>query len=115
MAVSTDTDLRGEPAADPGLIPAPEAPARRRRLPRSPKVLIGLGTLAVFLVIAVIGPWIAPYNPARSFSTTVSFPQPPSAGHWLGTTQLQQHVLSHLLAARRLTIPLASMAAPSAN
>ena len=115
MAVSTDTDLRGEPAADPGLIPAPEAPARRRRLPRSPKVLIGLGTLAVFLVIAVIGPWIAPYNPARSFSTTVSFPQPPSAGHWLGTTQLQQDVLSQLLAGGRSTILVAFVAGLAAT
>src|SRR5258708_8824110 len=86
MAISASTDLRGGPAADPGLIPAPDAPARRRRLPRSPKVLIGLGTLAVFLVIAVIGPWIAPSNPARSFSTTVSFPQPPSAVPWLRPT-----------------------------
>src|SRR5260370_37021140 len=110
MAISASTDLRGGPAADPGLIPAPDAPARRRRLPRSPKVLIGLGTLAGFLVIAVIGPWIAPYTPARSFSTTVSFPQPPSAGHWLGTPQLQQDPPSQLLEGGRRPLLVASAA-----
>ena len=33
---------------------------RRIRLPRSPKVLTGLGMLAVFLILAIIGPIVAP-------------------------------------------------------
>jgi len=82
----------------------------RLRLPRSPKVLIGLGSLIVFLVLAVIGPWIAPYNPSRTFSTTASFPQPPSAAHLLGTTQQQQDVLSQLLAGGRSTVLVAFVA-----
>jgi peptide/nickel transport system permease protein len=109
MAIGTSTSLGGT-AADPGLLPAPEAPVRRRRLPRSPKVFIGLGTLAVFLVIAVIGPWIAPYDPSRTFSTTASFPLPPSAAHWLGTTQQQQDVFSQLLAGGRSTVLVAFVA-----
>jgi peptide/nickel transport system permease protein len=89
-----------------------DAPASRARLrlPRSPKVLIGLGSLIVFLVLAVIGPWIAPYNPSQTFSTTVSFPQPPSAAHLLGTTQQQQDVLSQLLAGGRSTVLVAFVA-----
>jgi peptide/nickel transport system permease protein len=63
-----------------------------------------------FLVIAVIGPWIAPYDPDRSFSTTASFPQPPSAAHLLGTTQQQQDVLSQLLAGGRSTVLVAFVA-----
>jgi peptide/nickel transport system permease protein len=108
MAIGTSTDLGGP--AGPGLLPVPDAPVRRRRLPRSPKVLIGLGALAVFLIIAVIGPWIAPYSPSQTFSTTASFPQAPSAAHWLGTTQLQQDVLSQLLAGGRSTILVAFVA-----
>jgi peptide/nickel transport system permease protein len=110
MAVGTSTDLGGRPAADPRLTSAPQAPARRWRLPRSPKVLIGLGTLAVFLIIAAIGPWIAPYDPSQTFSTTASFPLPPSAAHWLGTTQQQQDVLSQLLAGGRSTVLVAFVA-----
>ena len=69
---------------------------RRLRLPRSPKVLIGLGLLIIFLIIAVIGPLIAPYNPSADLAASGT-PQPPSAVHWLGTTQTQQDVLSQLL------------------
>jgi peptide/nickel transport system permease protein len=110
MAVGTSTDLGGRPAADPGLTAASPIRTRRWRLPRSPKVLIGLGALAVFLIVAVIGPWIAPYDPSRTFSSTASFPLPPSAAHWLGTTQQQQDVFSQLLAGGRSTVLVAFVA-----
>jgi peptide/nickel transport system permease protein len=111
MAIGTSTDLGSSPAAGPGLVPA-AGPARqpRLRLPRSPKVLIGLAGMIGFLTLAVIGPWIAPYDPDRSFSTTASFPQPPSAAHLLGTTQQQQDVLSQLLAGGRSTVLVAFVA-----
>jgi len=111
MAIGTSTDLGSGPAAGPGLVPA-AGPARqpRLRLPRSPKVLIGLAGMIGFLTLAVIGPWIAPYDPDRSFSTTASFPQPPSAAHLLGTTQQQQDVLSQLLAGGRSTVLVAFVA-----
>jgi len=110
MAIGSSTDLDSAQAADL-LEMVPGAPAGRRlQLPRSPKVLIGLGGLIAFLVLAVIGPWIAPYGPAQVFSTTVSFPQPPSAAHWLGTTQQQQDVFSQLLAGGRSTILVAFVA-----
>jgi hypothetical protein len=48
MAIGTSTGLGSAPADESGLLPAPAAPGRgpRFRLPRSPKVLIGLGLLA---------------------------------------------------------------------
>ena len=118
MAISAGTDLSGSPAAEPGLVGVPGAPAapgapggqQRMRLPRSPKVLIGLGMLVAFLLLAVIGPWIAPYDPGRSFSATASFPLPPSAAHLLGTTQQQQDVFSQLLAGGRSTVLVAFIA-----
>jgi peptide/nickel transport system permease protein len=112
MAIGTSTGLGSAPAGESGLLRAPDAAGRRPRLqlPRSPKVLIGLGMLAVFLIVAVIGPWMAPYDPGRSFSATASFPQAPSAAHWLGTTQQQQDVLSQLLAGGRSTVLVAFVA-----
>ncbi len=77
------------PAAAPGR-------ARAMRLPGSPKIIIGLGMLAFFVVWAVAGPFVAPYSPDRNFANA-PVPLPPSGAHWLGTTQLQQDVLSQLL------------------
>ena len=65
-----------------------------RRLLRSPKIVIGLCLSGVFGLLAIFGPLLAPYNPNTSVSTTVSIAQPPSAAHLLGTTQVQQDVLS---------------------
>jgi peptide/nickel transport system permease protein len=80
------------------------------RLPRSAKVLTGLGMLLFFLVLAIVGPSLAPDNPAASAVTNVALPQPPSAAHWLGTTQQQQDVLSQLLTGGRSTILVAFVA-----
>jgi peptide/nickel transport system permease protein len=96
--------------ATPLLPQAAPGRSRRVRLPRSPKILIGLGTLLGFIVIAIIGPWIAPFDPSASLSTTNGVPQPPSAAHWLGTTQVQQDVFSQLLAGGRSTVLVAFLA-----
>jgi peptide/nickel transport system permease protein len=112
MALSTSTGLGAAPEPEAAAGPAAPAPGRRPRLrlPRSPKVLTGLGLLALFLVVAVFGSTMAPYSPDRSFSATASFPLPPSAAHLLGTTQQQQDVLSQLLAGGRSTILVAFVA-----
>ena len=49
-------------------------------------------------LIAIIGPWIAPYDPdARSDDLL----QPPSGEHWFGTTHLGQDVFSQILVGTR--------------
>jgi peptide/nickel transport system permease protein len=80
---------------------------RALRIPRSPKVLLGVGILGFFLIMTVIGPWIAPDNP----SATDFLPNTgPSAHHWLGTTSLGQDILSQLLVGARATIVVALLA-----
>jgi peptide/nickel transport system permease protein len=81
--------------------------ARRARLPRSPKIIIGLILMLGFLILAIVGPILAPFDPGASLSTTNGVPQPPSGAHWLGTTQVQQDVFSQLLAGGRSTILVA--------
>src|SRR5689334_20502748 len=83
---------------------------RMLQFPRSLKIRIGLGLALVFTILAIIGPWIAPFDPGKSLSTTSGMPQPPSGSHWLGTTQVQQDVLSQLLAGGRSTILVALIA-----
>jgi peptide/nickel transport system permease protein len=82
-----------------GDYPAPAAaPGRRRalRLPRSPKILTGLGMLAFFVLLAIFGPLVRPYSPDQTFANA-PVPLAPSSAHWLGTTQVQQDVFSQLL------------------
>jgi peptide/nickel transport system permease protein len=114
MSASTGaaTGAVGLAPAPAGGLPDPALPVRARRLslPRSPKILVGLAMVIVFVLFAIIGPWIAPYDPSASLSTTVGVPQPPSAAHWLGTTNLQQDVFSQLLAGGRSTILVAFLA-----
>jgi peptide/nickel transport system permease protein len=104
MALAIGIDPAGPSGNQPPPLPVIGRRGRRLQLPRSMKVRIGLGLTLGFIVLAVIGPWIAPDNPNTSLSTTIGIPQPPSAAHLLGTTQVQQDVLSQLLAGGRSTI-----------
>jgi peptide/nickel transport system permease protein len=87
-----------------GAMAQPEAarPARskrrRFRFVSNAKAATGLVLLGVYLLFAVIGPWIAPYDPDARGDQLVA---PPSAQHWLGTTHLGQDVLSQLLVGTR--------------
>jgi peptide/nickel transport system permease protein len=78
----------------------PAAAATRRRLVflRNGKCVTGLAILAVFAVLAVIGSWIAPYDPS---ATSRDILQPPSAAHWLGTSHTGQDVFSQILVGAR--------------
>src|SRR5688572_12910426 len=75
-----------------------KAKRRRLRFVANGKAATGLVILAFYALIAVIGPWIAPYDPDQRSS---QLQQPPSAEHWLGTTHLGQDVLSQLLVGTR--------------
>jgi peptide/nickel transport system permease protein len=77
------------------------------RLPRSPKVLLGLFIVGFFLILMIIGPWIAPYNPsATNFLPNTA----PSAAHWFGTTSLGQDIFSQLLVGARASMVVALIA-----
>jgi peptide/nickel transport system permease protein len=109
------TGSLGAGSSQPVLLPKYGRSGRNRRnrmlqLPRSLKIRIGLGMALVFTILAIIGPWIAPFDPSKSLSTNSGVPQPPSAAHWLGTTQVQQDVLSQLLTGGRSTILVALVA-----
>jgi peptide/nickel transport system permease protein len=100
-------------------------------LPRSGKVIAGLVILAPFVVVSIIGRWIAPYSPnATDLQNWVQhvpvpgtgpgtgvatqfYPLPlaPSAAHWLGTTVFAQDVLSQLLVSTQATLFVGLLAA----
>jgi oligopeptide/dipeptide ABC transporter ATP-binding protein len=73
----------------------------RRRLLHSPLTLTGLVITLVFVVLAIIGPWISPYDPSAVSDAALA---PPSAAHWLGTTQNGQDVFSQMLYGARASM-----------
>jgi peptide/nickel transport system permease protein len=63
--------------------------------------------LGVFILAAVIGPLVTPYDPSFQNPAPGESLAGPSAAHLLGTTQSGQDVLSQLLVGIRLTLELA--------
>ena len=94
------------PATDIGaMLPlvSEEVPVRRSRFRflANAKAATGLGILAVFVLFAVIGDAVAPYDPSKRGNDLV---QPPSAQHWFGTTHLGQDIFSQVLVGTRSVI-----------
>jgi len=92
-------------------------PKRRFRLGHSKKTIVGLVILGCFLILAVIGPIVAPYSPTaigplvgppRAGSTIAT--QLPGAHHLLGQTNIGGDVFSQLLAGTRPTILVSFLA-----
>jgi peptide/nickel transport system permease protein len=80
--------------------PVVSAPVKRRRLRfvANPKAAVGLTLMGIFVLLAIIGPWISPFDPSGRSSDLI---QAPSGKHWLGTTHLGQDILSQLLSGTR--------------
>jgi peptide/nickel transport system permease protein len=76
-----------------------------RNLPLKAK--IGVGLFGFFLLAAIIGPEVAPYDPSYANPDPALLQAHPSAQHLLGTTQTGQDVLSQLLVGIRMTMELA--------
>ncbi len=69
---------------------------------------VGVGILVFWILVALIGPFLAPYDPADiasddSFGTL-------SATHWLGTDYIGRDILSRVMHGARLTMSLSFMA-----
>jgi peptide/nickel transport system permease protein len=76
-----------------------------RNLPLKAK--IGAVLFAVFLLAAIIGPMVEPYDPGFVSLDSARSLNHPSAQHLLGTTQTGQDVLSQVLTGIRLTLIVA--------
>src|SRR5690242_10416100 len=98
MVVST-TELAGASAA----VADPVAPTKRKRgrFVTNWKTATGLSVIGFYVLIAIIGSWIAPYDPSARGKELVAAP---SSRHWFGTTHLGQDVFSQVLVGTRSVI-----------
>ena len=67
------------------------------------KVTVGMSIIGIFLLIALLGPLLMRDSPSAFSPDTLS---PPSATHWLGTTQTGQDVFTQLIDGTRTSLIL---------
>src|ERR1700753_2402549 len=81
-----------------------ESPVRRalRRLMRRKGAVIGLVVIATFIVLALLAPVVAPYDPVATSWSLVR--KPPSALHWFGTDDLGRDILSRVIYGARASL-----------
>lgn len=77
-------------------------PSLLARLLRHRSGSVGLALSAAFVLLALIGPYLTPYDPARQDYLALN--QGASAAHWLGTDNFGRDILSRLLAGARYSI-----------
>jgi len=73
-----------------------------RRYRRNALAMVGLVVVAALVVVAVLEPWITPYDPFEQnlFNTLA----PPSADHWFGTDVLGRDLYSGIVHGTRLAM-----------
>jgi ABC-type dipeptide/oligopeptide/nickel transport system permease subunit len=65
----------------------------------------GATLLLAFLLLALFGHAIAPYDPAAQ--DLLAMFDPPSADHWLGTDEIGRDILSRVIVGTRITLAIA--------
>ena len=79
------------------------ASIRQQRLAMTGLLLVGL-----FLLVALIGPYVAPYGPTEQ--AIMDALQPPSSKHWLGTDDFGRDIFSRLLYGARISLEVGIVA-----
>ncbi len=85
-------------------LPQEVSPGRRalRRLGKRPAAMLGLACVAVFVLIAIFAPWVAPYDPLATSWSAVR--KAPSWAHWFGTDELGRDVLARVIWGTRASL-----------
>jgi peptide/nickel transport system permease protein len=79
--------------------------AASRRRSFSAREAVALSTVALLVLLAILGPAIAPYDPVSTDPPAAL--QPPSGSHWFGTDQLGRDIFSRTLAATQIDLTMA--------
>ncbi|QIG39493.1 ABC transporter permease [Microbacterium sp. 4R-513] len=81
-----------------------EPPTRRRRRSGRGQLIVGGAIVAGFVLVAILAPLIAPYDPlAQDVANALA---PPSPAHLLGTDELGRDAFSRVVYAARVDLPV---------
>ena len=79
-----------------------------RRLRRNHLAVFGLAVIVVFVLLAALTPWIAPYGYAQQNLELGA--SPPSLAHWLGTDVFGRDLLTQILYGGRISLAVGFIA-----
>jgi peptide/nickel transport system permease protein len=81
-----------------------ETPTRRalRRLFKRRGAVFGLIVIAAFVIIAVLAPFLSPYDPTAQSWSAVR--KAPSAAHWFGTDELGRDIVARVIYGARASL-----------
>jgi len=100
------TALPPEPSEDAAMVPIDD----RKVWQRWPKkVWVGLSIVGIYALVALFAPLLAPHDPLAIAPADQL--ASPSATHWLGTDELGRDVLSRLIYATRMDLPIGFLGA----
>ena len=69
---------------------------------RNRAAVAGAVVVTLFVAVAVLAPWLAPYDPLKTNFLLIR--KAPSAAHWLGTDDLGRDILSRLIHGARASL-----------
>src|SRR3974377_1899409 len=78
------------------------------RFQRNKLAMSGLLLVGGLFLVAILAPWLAPYDP--SFIDLKEVLMPPSAHHWLGTDPLGRDVLSRIIFGSQVSLKVGFVA-----
>ncbi|MGH7476369.1 MAG: ABC transporter permease [Longimicrobiales bacterium] len=82
----------------------------RRQLGRNGIALIGLATIGLLYVIALLAPFLAPYDPIAQQDIVRTGYLGPSLEHWFGTDRFGRDVLTRILYGARISLAIGFIA-----
>ncbi len=101
-------------AASTAALTVGAAPSRGRRLLIALRALfsrpasaVGTAIFILFLILALVGPFVAPYRANQQITEDAR--QPPSVAHWFGTDNLGRDVFSRVVLGARDILSLAGL------
>jgi peptide/nickel transport system permease protein len=79
-------------------------PRRRvwRRVWRRKGAVVGAVAVVVFVALAVLAPWVSPYDPAVADWSAVR--QAPSGAHWMGTDEIGRDMMARMIWGARASL-----------
>jgi peptide/nickel transport system permease protein len=110
MELETATPHTGRPTSFEGTRQEPTAFQKLVHLVRRrPAFALGVALVAIYAVIAVIGPQLTPYGPTETNPRATY--EPPSSAHPFGTDKFGRDVLARVIHATRLDLAVAASVA----